>query len=68
MAVERAIPVPIFVRVTFAPTTTPLDGSVTVPRSEAFVWPQAPALRTRIPVKSVTQERIVRSLTPHPPV
>src|SRR6202451_3053847 len=51
---------------TFAPTTTPLDGSVTVPRSEALVWPQAPALRIRIPVKSVTQERIVRSFTPHP--
>src|SRR5271170_7683973 len=66
VVVPRAMPVSVLVRVTLAPGTTPPDWSVTVPRREALVWPQAEPLRTaRNETKHANCSSARRNLTPH---
>src|ERR1700730_4335003 len=62
----REMPVPVFVRTTFAPATTPPDWSVTVPRREALVWAHAEPLRTaRMQKTNADCSSARRNLTPH---
>src|ERR1700693_4125912 len=68
LVVLREMPVPVFVRITFAPTTTPPDWSVTVPRSEALVWAQRLLVRNQMLANAIALNRIaLRNLTLHPP-